>query len=203
MPRRQSDGNASARRVAAPHVDQQRGPCALSDTRVCQAQDANAGPSRQRAQRASVLRSAGFGGTLDRLPGLRQHAARPLCTGGRGGSAEEEGGPNKGDDEASEEGRHPSLCRPVAGFLPALQQSVHRFGTTNVMASCASASRWPGRLRQAASSIASSSSSAPCLCSGSLRLPHFGDCTHDGQPDSHGHSLISRCASRVSCSNWR
>ena len=32
----------------------------------------------------------------------------------------------------------------------------------------------------------------PSLSSGSLRLPHFGDCTHDGQPDSHGHSLTSR-----------
>jgi hypothetical protein len=41
----------------------------------------------------------------------------------------------------------------------------------------------------------------PCLDSGSLRLPHFGDCTHDGHPDSHGHSLTSRCASPTSCSN--
>ena len=32
----------------------------------------------------------------------------------------------------------------------------------------------------------------PALSSGSLRLPHFGDCTQDGQPDSHGHSLTSR-----------
>ena len=34
--------------------------------------------------------------------------------------------------------------------------------------------------------------------SGSLRLPHFGDCTHDGQPLSHGHSLTSRWASSTS-----
>ena len=33
------------------------------------------------------------------------------------------------------------------------------------------------------------SAAEPRLESGSLRLPHFGDCTHDGQPDSHGHSL--------------
>ena len=33
---------------------------------------------------------------------------------------------------------------------------------------------------------------APAFDSGSLRLPHLGDCTHDGQPDSHGHSLTSR-----------
>ena len=44
------------------------------------------------------------------------------------------------------------------------------------------------------------SSSAPALASGSLRLPHFGDCTHDGQPRSHGHSEISRCASATSVS---
>ena len=44
-------------------------------------------------------------------------------------------------------------------------------------------------------SIRAITSSAPAFDSGSLRLPHLGDCTHDGQPDSHGHSLISRCAS--------
>ena len=32
----------------------------------------------------------------------------------------------------------------------------------------------------------------PAFESGSLRLPHLGDCTQDGQPDSHGHSLTSR-----------
>ena len=32
-------------------------------------------------------------------------------------------------------------------------------------------------------SIRPITSSAPALDSGSLRLPHFGDCTHDGQPD--------------------
>ena len=41
-------------------------------------------------------------------------------------------------------------------------------------------------------------STAPRFDSGSLRLPHFGDCTHDGQPLSHGHSVISRCASSTS-----
>src|SRR5690349_7409809 len=31
---------------------------------------------------------------------------------------------------------------------------------------------------------------APALSSGSLPLPHFGDCTHDGQPDSHPQPAI-------------
>ena len=46
-----------------------------------------------------------------------------------------------------------------------------------------------------------SSSRAPRLDSGSLRLPHFGDCTHDGQPDLHRHSPIRRWASPTSRSN--
>ena len=50
------------------------------------------------------------------------------------------------------------------------------------------------------SSIRASSSSAPALASGSLRLPHFGDWTHDGQPRSQRHSKISRCASPTSVS---
>ena len=41
-------------------------------------------------------------------------------------------------------------------------------------------------------SIAPMSAIAPAFESGSLRLPHLGDCTHDGQPDSHGHSDTSR-----------
>jgi hypothetical protein len=45
------------------------------------------------------------------------------------------------------------------------------------------------------------SSSAPSLCSGSLRLPHLGLCTQEGQPDSQGHSAISRSASPSSRSN--
>jgi len=45
------------------------------------------------------------------------------------------------------------------------------------------------------------SSSAPALCSGSLRLPHFGLCTQEGQPDSQGHSAISRSASPSRRSN--
>ena len=39
--------------------------------------------------------------------------------------------------------------------------------------------------------------------SGSLRLPHFGDCTHEGQPFSHGHSPMRRCASSTSASKAR
>ena len=45
------------------------------------------------------------------------------------------------------------------------------------------------------------SSRAPPLDSGSLRLPHFGDCTHDGQPDLQRHSPINRFASPTSRSN--
>ena len=58
------------------------------------------------------------------------------------------------------------------------------------------------RLREAATPSARPSGSASrrrrACCSGSLRLPHFGDCTHDGQPASHGHSEISRSASPTS-----
>src|SRR6186997_1713554 len=35
-------------------------------------------------------------------------------------------------------------------------------------------------------SIRSRSVKAPTLSSGSFRLPHFGDWTHEGQPRSHG-----------------
>ena len=39
--------------------------------------------------------------------------------------------------------------------------------------------------------IAASSDAAPCLSSGSLPLPHFGDCTHEGHPREHGHCVIA------------
>ena len=43
--------------------------------------------------------------------------------------------------------------------------------------------------------IARSRRAAACLSSGSLRLPHLGDCTHDGHPVSHSHcSSVSRVA---------
>src|SRR5690349_5864070 len=45
------------------------------------------------------------------------------------------------------------------------------------------------------------SSSAPFLFRGSLRFPHLGDCTQEGQPDRHGHSAIRRRASATSVSN--
>jgi len=45
-----------------------------------------------------------------------------------------------------------------------------------------------------------SSSVAPPFESGSFRLPHLGDCTHEGQPDSQEHSEISRRASTTSAS---
>ena len=58
-------------------------------------------------------------------------------------------------------------------------------------------------VRHAAASMRPITSAAPSFDSGSLRLPHFGDCTHDGQPLSHGHSVISRCASSTSASKAR
>src|SRR3954466_587490 len=44
-------------------------------------------------------------------------------------------------------------------------------------------------------SIRRSSPSAPALSSGSLRLPHFGLWTQDGQPVSHGQPSSSRAVS--------
>ena len=36
---------------------------------------------------------------------------------------------------------------------------------------------------------------APSLDSGSLKLPHLGDCTQDGHPEEHGHvRKVSRVA---------
>jgi hypothetical protein len=55
----------------------------------------------------------------------------------------------------------------------------------------------------AAASIRDISSREPSLDSGSLRFPHLGDCTHDGQPSRHGHSAIRRCASPTRVSNSR
>ena len=58
----------------------------------------------------------------------------------------------------------------------------------------------PRRTSPPAASIRSSNSRAPALESGSLRLPHFGDCTQEGQPEAQGHSAIRRYASRQSSS---
>ena len=60
----------------------------------------------------------------------------------------------------------------------------------------------PARRRRRRASGPSARARPPST-SGSLRLPHFGDCTHDGQPFSHGHSPISRCASSTSASKAR
>ena len=45
-----------------------------------------------------------------------------------------------------------------------------------------------------AASTASSTVIAPALSSGSLPLPHLGDCTQEGQPAGHSHAVM---ASRV------
>ncbi len=46
----------------------------------------------------------------------------------------------------------------------------------------------PGRsrLQSGASAMSRSNAIAPALSRYSFQLPHFGDCTHDGQPSSHG-----------------
>ena len=49
-----------------------------------------------------------------------------------------------------------------------------------------------------ARSTTSSTVPAPALSSGTLPLPHFGDCTHDGQPARHAQSSI---AARVAASH--
>ena len=46
----------------------------------------------------------------------------------------------------------------------------------------------------------SRSDRAPRLCSGSLRLPHLGDCTQEGHPAAQVHSAIRRRASPQSSS---
>jgi secretion/DNA translocation related TadE-like protein len=51
-----------------------------------------------------------------------------------------------------------------------------------------------------ASSTASSTVIAPALSSGSLPLPHLGDCTQEGQPAGHSHAAM---ASRVAVSQGR
>ena len=57
------------------------------------------------------------------------------------------------------------------------------------------------RARQLLSRGAHRAASPPlALSSGLLRLPHFGDCTHEGHPVSHGHDEI---ASRVAVSQSR
>lgn len=58
------------------------------------------------------------------------------------------------------------------------------------------ASARAGRLPSAASTR-SSRTTAPALSSGSLPLPHLGDCTHDGHPAGHSQAAM---ASRVACS---
>ena len=60
-----------------------------------------------------------------------------------------------------------------------------------------------GELEGAATQDASrrSSSTAPFLFSGSFRLPHLGDCTHEGQPARHGHSDTSAVALATRRSN--
>src|SRR5437899_6281271 len=38
---------------------------------------------------------------------------------------------------------------------------------------------------------------APPLSRYSFQLPHFGDCTHDGQPSSHGHAATRSSVART------
>ena len=48
----------------------------------------------------------------------------------------------------------------------------------------------------ASARIASSSCTAPALSSGSLPLPHLGECTHDGQPSAHSQATIAARVTR-------
>ena len=48
----------------------------------------------------------------------------------------------------------------------------------------------------ASARIASSSCTAPALSSGSLPLPHLGECTHDGQPSAHSQASIAARVTR-------
>ena len=48
----------------------------------------------------------------------------------------------------------------------------------------------------ASARIALSSCTAPALSSGSLPLPHLGECTHDGQPSAHSQASIAARVTR-------
>ena len=113
----------------------------------------------------------------------------------------------------------PSACSPTCA-APRPRSACFRSGSTPARAPRPRPRPWPGRTpsrsspcglcgrrhsdkrhRATAPCIVCISSSAPALCSGSFRLPHLGLCTHEGQPDSQGHSPISRSASPSRRSN--
>lgn len=48
-----------------------------------------------------------------------------------------------------------------------------------------------GRRSSNARNTRRSTCTAPALSSGSLPFPHFGDCTHDGQPPGHSHASMA------------
>jgi len=81
---------------------------------------------------------------------------------------------------------------PVPRGLTAAPRSADPETTRPEAQSCASAAR-----------SASSTRTAAVFASGSLPLPHLGDCTHDGQPASHAHiAITSRVAPSQSAAAW-
>ena len=172
-----------------------------------------AGGEQQAGEAAPVV--AGEVGPLDpqrveqRDQVLDEHVGVDRA-GGRVGPAE---AAQVGHDQAADVAQpldHPAPLVPVLGPAVDEQQRLAGAGLGDVHAQ-------PAHLDEpvldpcdrrvvvahAAASIRPMTSAAPRFESGSLRLPHFGDCTHEGQPLSHGHSVIRRWASSTSASNAR
>ena len=83
---------------------------------------------------------------------------------------------------------------------PALALAVVATGATDAKVTCTAPLARAEAAQGAKRSTPWSSFRAPALSSGLLRLPHLGDCTQDGQPDSHSHWAI---ASRVAATHVR
>ena len=87
----------------------------------------------------------------------------------------------------------PTRARKIRrlGYFPSLGVVILARPTSPSMPRTPSAFYASAMLRN----IACSSARAPCLLSGSLRLPHLGECTQEGQPLSHPQlSMASRVA---------
>ncbi len=90
-------------------------------------------------------------------------------------------------------GRHAvatARAGPVSALPPAAARGSSTSGPTGFSAQ-------PAVAAPRAASTVSRTRTAPGLCSGLFPLPHFGDWTHDGQPDSQPQAAI---ASRVAAS---
>ncbi len=125
-------------------------------------------------RRPQTGRGGGAAALDERGPDLRRR--RRTAALGEGGSGD--GGQREAGHQRDEPAVHAPEIRRSRAFLPTAG-------------------------KDHAASMRPISCVAPGFESMSLRLPHLGDCTHDGQPFSHGHSLIRRCASSTSASNAR